>query len=264
MAPGVYGPGVRFHRSPLTPAALAYLDLPGSSGTDVFVGGLGAATTVSFAEVADHPALHGRRRILVDLPGSGWSDHDDAFAARVEDHAAAIAHLLDSLGVSRVRLIGHSLGGSIVIALAAARPDLVGRLVVVEPNLDPGVGGISTVIAAYSEDGFVAEGHATVVAETLAEAEGGDDGSAEYARTLRRWSSVTLHRTAVSLLADRAPTFRELLATAPMPRLYISGALSEEDLAAVEARGCAVRVVPTAAHVVMQDNLEGFIAALGD
>lgn len=242
---------------------MAYLDLAGSDGVDVFVGGLGSATTVAFADVAAHPALSGRRRILIDLVGSGWSDHDDVFPARVEDHAAVVADTLDALAVRGVRLVGHSLGGSVAIVLAATRPELVHHLVVVEPNLDPGVGTVSAQISAWTEPRFVDTGHRQLVATLLDEAGPGHQDTAEYARTMRRWSPVTLHRTAVSLLADRTPTFREQLAGLDLPRTYVSGALSAERLGPVRRAGCEIRVVPAAGHVVMADNLDGFIAALG-
>jgi pimeloyl-ACP methyl ester carboxylesterase len=48
--------------------------------------------------------------------------------------------VLDSLGLRRVTVIGHSLGGSVAISLAAQRPDPVGSLVAAEPHLDPGAG----------------------------------------------------------------------------------------------------------------------------
>lgn len=47
-----------------------------------------------------------------------------------------------------------------------------------------------------------------------------------------------------------------------VPKRYISGELSGEDLDAVRATGCDVRVVPGAGHLMMDDNLDGFAEAL--
>jgi len=212
--------------------------------------------------VVGHPAVAGRgRSVLVDLVGSGWSDHDDDFSHTIEAHAAVVGDLLDALGLARVRVVGHSLGGSVAIVLAHERPDVVVDLVVAEPNLDPGVGTLSRLISAFDEDDFAATGHARLVAELLQEAADGDDNAAVLARTLRRWWSRGLHRSAVSLLADRRPTFREQLAALTVARTYISGALTAEDLAPLRAVGCDVRVVPSAGHALMHDNLDGFVAA---
>jgi pimeloyl-ACP methyl ester carboxylesterase len=92
-------------------------------------------------------------------------------------HAATVIDVLDSLGLRDVTLIGHSLGGSIAIRVAA-----------------------------------------------------------QFARTLKRWSSRGLHRTAVLLLADQPASFREQLAACDLPRRYISGARSNEDLGIARSR----------------------------
>lgn len=161
---------------PVTPsgASVAVLDLGAGGPARVYLGGLGSASTVAFAEVAGHPALAGTgRHVLIDLIGSGWSDHDDAVKHTIDEHA-------------------------------------------------------ETVIA------------------------------------LARWSPRGLHRTSVSLLAERPATFREQFAAFPGPRRYISGELSREDLDPLRATGCDVRVIPAAAHELMSDNLDGFVAALPD
>jgi pimeloyl-ACP methyl ester carboxylesterase len=202
--------------------------------------------------------------VLVDLVGSGWSDHDDVFGHTIDQHADTVIVLLDGLDLREVTLVGHSLGGSIAISLAARHPDLVGRLVVAEPNLDPGVGTFSTEIAAVDEDAFVDTQHARIIDGLMDQAASGDVVAAQFARTLRRWSPRGLHRTAVSLLAERPATFREQLITFDRPRHYISGARSGEHLDPLRAAGVNLHIVPAAGHVLMWDNLSGFVAALTD
>jgi hypothetical protein len=124
-------------------------------------------------------------------------------------------------------------------------------------GLDPGVGTFSAEIIAFDEDTFAATGHRRMVEEALDRT-----GEAEFARTLGRWSSRGLHRTAVSLLAERPETFREQLGAFAGPRRYISGELTGEDLAPLREAGCDVRVVPAAGHALMDDNLDGFVAAI--
>ena len=249
-----------------TGASLAYLDLGDRSGpAAVYLGGLGSAGTVGFASVVAHPAISGGgRHVLVDLIGSGWSDHDEGFAHTIDEHARAVAAVLDALRLREAALVGHSLGGSVAISLGAQRPDLVGRLIVAEPNLDPGVGTFSAQVAAQDEDEFAERGHSRIVADLLRQGESGDVVAAQFARTVRRWSSRGLHRTAVSLLADRPASFRTQLGTFAGPREYISGALSHEDLAPLRDMGCRVRVVAAAGHVLMWDNLHGFATAVAE
>lgn len=236
-------------------AHAAYLDVGASNGpTSVYIGGLGLASTVSFAPVIGHPAIAGQgRHVLVDLVGSGWSDHDDSFAYTIEEHAAVVAAVIDALEIRSATLVGHSLGGSIAINLTTQRPDLVDELVVAEPNLDPGVGTTSARIAGFDEDAFVARGMQSIVDA---------EDSAAGLRTLRRWSPRGLHRTAVSLLAERPTSFRAQLAGLSVPKRYISGELSGEDLGVLRATGCDVRIVPGAGHLMMDDNLDGFVNPL--
>jgi pimeloyl-ACP methyl ester carboxylesterase len=244
-------------------ASIAVLDLGAGSPVRVYVGGLGSATTVAFAPVAGHPGLAGAgRHVLVDLIGSGWSDHDDTFGHTIDQHAGTVITVLEELALTGVALIGHSLGGSVAISLAAQRPDLIRRLVVAEPNLDPGVGTFSAEISAFDEDTFATTEHRRLTDDLLAQDAAGDDEAGQFARTLRRWSPRGLHRTAVSLLAARPATFREQLAAFDGPRTYISGELSNEDLGPLREAGCDILVVPSAGHVIMDDNLDGFVAAI--
>ena len=77
--------------------------------------------------------------IALDLPGFGGSEIPPPgySAAR---YVAALRSFLDELGLGRVRLVGHSLGGAVASAFAAAEPDRVERLVLVDAagfNLAP-------------------------------------------------------------------------------------------------------------------------------
>ncbi len=69
--------------------------------------------------------------LLVDLPnhgGSPWSD-DVSYASM----AQAVADLLSTIATpAPVTLVGHSMGGKVAMLVALARPELVGRLAVVD------------------------------------------------------------------------------------------------------------------------------------
>ena len=71
-----------------------------------------------------------REVVLADLRNHGASPWDDdvSFSAAADD----IAELVDSLGVPSMSLVGHSLGGKVAMLVALRRPDLVGRLCVVD------------------------------------------------------------------------------------------------------------------------------------
>lgn len=94
-----------------------------------------AACAVTYRHLLRALAAAGRRAIAVDLPGHGLSDKPrspDAYTSRAV--VSQITRLLDELALDRVDLVGHSLGGSIVLDVALADPDRVGRLVLAAPT----------------------------------------------------------------------------------------------------------------------------------
>jgi pimeloyl-ACP methyl ester carboxylesterase len=237
---------------------LRYLDLPGAQPALVFVHGLGCASSWDYPEVAADPALAPRRRLLVDLPGYGYSDRPDGFAYTVEAHAEVLAALLESLPLAPVDVFGHSMGGSIAITLASRAPHRIRRLVVSEPNLDDGGGVFSRPVAARTEADYVAHGHAAAVRGAIVE------GLRDWAATMRIASPLAVHRGATSLVHGASPSWREQLAALPMPRTVIFGArsLPDPDTDWLPAHGVAVRVVPDAGHAMANENPAGLAAAI--
>lgn len=194
---------------------IRWVELPGAEPCRVYVHGLGAMSAPYFAEVAVHPLLAGRRSLLIDLLGHGLSDRPAGFPYTLEAHADALASALTSAGAGGAELIGHSMGGSVAIVLAARHPHLVSRLVLADANLDPlapapGVAG-SSGIAAYSEQEFLAGGW-----EELR-----DRAGPHWWATMRLAGREALYRSAVHLAAGTVPTMRELLAELPIPRTYL-------------------------------------------
>ncbi|MER7948681.1 alpha/beta hydrolase [Streptomyces sp. NPDC096079] len=236
-------------------AYIRWIDLPGEGPARVFVHGLGCTSASDFASIAAHRALGGGRALLVDLLGHGFSDRPADFDYRMESQAAAVAAVLDHLGVTGVDLVGHSMGGAVAIHLAAARPDLVARLVVAEPNLYAGGGAFSSPVAAQDEDAFVAEGFARMVAET---------DRPDYAARLRLADPRAVHRSAVALVEGSVPAPGDLLAGLGMPRAFLVGerSLPDADAEKAAALGVPVSEVPGAGHNLMLDNPDGFATAL--
>ncbi len=68
--------------------------------------------------------------IAVDLRNHGQSFHNDAmdYVAMAEDVRA----LIETLGLSSVRIIGHSMGGKVALRLAIDHGDIINRIVVAD------------------------------------------------------------------------------------------------------------------------------------
>jgi abhydrolase domain-containing protein 6 len=94
----------------------------------VLVHGLGANAT-HFEHVAER--LISRYRVVgLDLVGCGWSRKPPIrYTVEVlRDHLIAF---LERRGIRRATLVGHSMGGTVVLATALARPSLVDSLVLI-------------------------------------------------------------------------------------------------------------------------------------
>ncbi len=80
-------------------------------------------------------ALAPTHRVLrLDLPGAGLTGADPS--GRYDDARSLelLQALLAARGITRVAVVGHSMGGRLAWRLAAARPELVQRLVLVAPD----------------------------------------------------------------------------------------------------------------------------------
>ncbi len=126
---------------------LRYLELgAGDSVPVLLVHGFGAdLNTWMFTQ----PALaEGRRVVALDLPGHGGSAKDvgSGDAERLTD---AVEHAAGALGIERLHLVGHSMGGAIAALLALRRPELVATLTLIAST------GLGPEINAAFIDGFV-------------------------------------------------------------------------------------------------------------
>jgi pimeloyl-ACP methyl ester carboxylesterase len=242
---------------------IRFHDLPGAEPALVLLHGLGSASSADFPAAARGPGLARRRVLLPDFLGFGFSDKPADFDYSLESHAETVYRIIRHLGLSSVFLFGHSMGGAVAVALAAAHPEIVGRLVLAEANLDPGVGGGSKIIAAQAESDYAAGGHAEFLAGVEREAEQ-TPGEAGYLGALRVADPLAVHRSAVGLIRGTVPPQRQLFLSMKIPRAYIFSGQSagDPDVENLRAGGIRVLIVPKAGHGMMDDNPEGFASAL--
>ena len=84
----------------------------------------------------DSALLQHYRIISIDRPGFGYSDFGNAMP--LADQTDIIAAWMDEVNNNKpVIIIGHSLGGPLVVKLAAARPQYIKQLVILAGALDP-------------------------------------------------------------------------------------------------------------------------------
>jgi pimeloyl-ACP methyl ester carboxylesterase len=91
------------------------------------------------------PRLGRRHRVLtIDLLGHGGSEKP-ASGYTPQHQAAVVAEALERLDVADATVVGHSLGGSVGVALSEQSPHLVDRLVIVDMPPDNSYGDLGFI-----------------------------------------------------------------------------------------------------------------------
>ncbi len=110
-------------------AAVAYR-CQGAGPAILFLHNGGASSAIWRNQVASLRATY--TVITVDLPGFGSSPRPPG-GLDLAGHVDLLAALVEQLGVSRLLVVGNCMGSNIATRLAAAHPDLVAGLVLVNP-----------------------------------------------------------------------------------------------------------------------------------
>jgi pimeloyl-ACP methyl ester carboxylesterase len=100
----------------------------------VFIHGLGASKN-SFDRCFEMPEFEKYSLASIDLPGCGESSHADDFSYTMNDQADLVLEWIKSLELTRIILVGHSMGGAICLYLAEALGTRVEAFFNLEGNL---------------------------------------------------------------------------------------------------------------------------------
>ncbi|MFY0988927.1 alpha/beta fold hydrolase [Halomonas sp. C05BenzN] len=118
------------------PVELNHLDTQQDTGGPVAGGGIPLVVIHGLFGSADNWRSHIKawqehhRVIAVDLRNHGRSPH--AAGMSYDEMAADVMALLDRLGIERIHLLGHSMGGKVAISLARLAPARVVSLIVAD------------------------------------------------------------------------------------------------------------------------------------
>lgn len=129
------GEGRRVHLVDLAPA----LPVPGAPAVLLLHG---ANVHLADMRVALGDRLARRFRVIIpDRPGQGWTDEGGPVFSDPGHQASLIRAAVRAVGVDRVIVVGHSLGGLIAIRYALDAPEMVAGLVLINPTTHPRPGG---------------------------------------------------------------------------------------------------------------------------
>ena len=199
--------------------------------------------------VRNVPALAMHYQVyLIDLPGFG-SMHRYSGRFLLNEVAAYIVTWMEALGIRQAHLVGHSMGGYICMWIAAHKPDLVKRLVLVSPA---GIPRYRSILG-YAVPLLVSTRYLTPAFFTI------------LAYDALRAGPITLLQAAQDLLTK---DLRDSLQDITAPTLLVWG---ENDILVPPSLGDILHreiahsrllIVKRAAHVSMFDRSEQFNAAV--
>ena len=114
------------------PTTVLAVDDGGSGGLPVvFVHSL-AGNSTHWSKQLEH-LRRTRRAVALDLRGHGRSERPRNGDYTIAGMAGDVAAVVDTLGLDKFVLVGHSMGGGVALEYAGAHPDRVAGLVLVDP-----------------------------------------------------------------------------------------------------------------------------------
>jgi len=206
----------------------------------------------------NHEALAERRAVYaLDLPGHGESTKEVG-SGTLEELAAVASAFLETVGVGAAHLVGHSMGGAVAMAMAAAAPERVRSLSLLSSA------GLGREINGAYLDGFVGAGNRNALRPHLAQLFADEalvtrqlvDDLLKYKRL--EGVEAALRKLQASLFPGgvQARLFREALGSAKVPALVIWGG-KDRIIPAGHASGLPasvkVEVLPEAGHMVQME-----------
>jgi len=224
--------------------------LGGGEHTVVFVHGLVMDNLSSFYFTLANPIAERADVVLYDLRGHGMSERPSEHYA-VTDLVADLAALLDALAIDRpIALVGNSFGGLVALAFAAAYPERVARLALIDAH--DGTDGWATQMSATL--GLRGDARDAKIAESF-QAWLGRHSERKRTRLARNAEALVDGTSLIADLRASPPLTSDLLARITCPTLAIYGERSDvrtrgEELART-LPACTLHLQPGCSHSVL-------------
>jgi pimeloyl-ACP methyl ester carboxylesterase len=242
---------------------VAALHRDGSRDPILFQHGFGS-TKEDYADVVHHRAFDGQPALAYDAPGCGETACGDLTAISIPFLADTALAMLDALGIERVHVVGHSMGGLTALMLAAQHPDRVLSFVDIEGNLAPEDCFLSRQIISHpaaDDEAFLAD---FVERNRRAPSFGSALFASSLSHKVRAGAVRGIFESMVDL-SDRGDLLATFLAL-PFPRLFMHGEqnASLSYLPRLAAAGVELAEIPHSGHFPMYSNAPAMWAGIAD
>lgn len=218
--------------------------------------GLGDSAIHTYGPRFARSVLQHTPALFVDLPGFGESTAHENFPGTIEAMAEAVRALLTSLHLSDAPIFAHSMGANVAIALATPYPHWQGSMILAEPLLNTQDSVLASTIVRFGEKQFEERGFAMLQRATSMQAKRGDMAAEAFLPVLAMANPRATHRAAVSLLAEREPSFlSRMLKMSPSPFLLI-GERTQSDLVQDLSQTMQLIRIPGAGHNMLVEAEE--------
>lgn len=195
----------------------------------LYIHGLGESS-LCFEGLLGSPRLADYHQVAPDLFGYGRSPRPSAeFSLR--DHAASLHRLIGELGLEKVLLLGHSMGGVIAAELIPLLGERAAGFLNIEGNVSLADCTYSSQVAAMPLETFLAEGRTGFLDRLRAlvrEADPAHENPAvlsSYLKSIEMADPRTFYRNSCDLVeVSRAEGMPQQLAAFGIPQLYVYGA----------------------------------------
>jgi pimeloyl-ACP methyl ester carboxylesterase len=246
---------------------LAYRLHQDGAETFVFIHGLGASSN-SFDHCFEMEAFRGYTLATIDLPGCGESSRSDEFSYTMKDQAELILEWIKGLGLTRMILVGHSMGGVIALYLAEALDTEVKAFFNLEGNLGREDCIFSGKVASSSWAEFKNEGFQEFK-ETLRAAtrETDSPGLKNYYENILKAHPRALYLSSVSLVKESCEgSLNERFLALPVQKWYVFGenSVNRANRSFLDKHNIPYFVVPESGHFMMDDQPGLFYGVLFD
>lgn len=203
--------------------------------------------------------------LAIDAVGFGGSSKPENFSYDLQDQANIVEQIVRQLGIKKLHLVGHSLGGMVATLLLKPLENIVASFVNMEGNLVYADCGLSKIVAEYNFEDFKNEKYAKVKSDIASSQE---PSGPQRTKWLKLIPDLAFYRTSVSIVEwSKSETLLQLFKNSSARKLFMYGD-QNSGKADILPSSIERAEIPHAGHFMLLDNpqasyeaIRGFLAA---